>query len=229
MNGELVLVDDLPGAFADQVIGAYQQRQGELFSLVLSGGSTAAPCYERLARQGASFIDWLSVNIYWGDERCVAPDDPASNQLLGRRTLLERVGAANAVYPMSCEEGPDAYQLRLGDVGRLDVVHLGMGPDGHTASLFPGSPALDADPGQLVARNEDPSGRNPHPRMTLTFSGISRARLVVFTIAGENKRQALQAVVDGADLPAGRVVADRVVWLVERALAPRLPTGTLGP
>jgi 6-phosphogluconolactonase len=103
-----------------------------------------------------------------------------------------------------------------------------MGPDGHTASLFPGSPALEADPGQLVALNEDPSGRNPHPRMTLTFSGISRARLVVFTITGENKREVLQAVVDGADLPAGRVQADRVVWLVDRDLAPRLPASTGG-
>ena len=117
------------------------------------------------------------------------PDDPDSNQLLGRQALLERVGAANAVYPMSCEEGPDAYQLRLGEIGKLDVIHLGMGPDGHTASLFPDSPALDADPGQLVALNEDPSGRNPHPRMTLTFSGIARSRLVLFTVAGEGKRE----------------------------------------
>ena len=147
------------------------------------------------------------------------PDHPDSNQLLGRQALLERVGAANAVYPMSCDEGPDAYQLRLGEIGKLDVIHLGMGPDGHTASLFPGSPALDADPGQLVARNEDPSGRNPHRRMTLTFSGIARSRLVVFTVAGADKRAALQAVIDGADLPAARVTADRVVWLVDRDAA----------
>jgi 6-phosphogluconolactonase len=223
VNGELVLVDDLPEAFADHVIAAYLERPNELFSLVLSGGSTAGPCYGRLAERAARTVDWLSVNIYWGDERCVPPDDPASNQLLGRQSLLERVGAANAVYPMSCEEGPDAYQLRLGEAGRLDVVHLGMGPDGHTASLFPGSAALDADPGQLVALNEDPSGRNLHPRMTLTFSGIARARLVLFTVTGENKRDTLQAIVDGADLPAARVTADRVVWLVDRAIAPRLP------
>jgi 6-phosphogluconolactonase/glucosamine-6-phosphate isomerase/deaminase len=121
---------------------------------------------------------------------------------------------------MSCEEGPDAYALRVGEVGKLDVIHLGMGPDGHTASLFPNSAALDADPGQLVARNEDPSGLNPHPRLTLTYSAINRARLVVFTVAGAAKRDTLQAVIDGADLPAGRVDADRVVWLVDTDAAP---------
>ena len=221
MNGDLIVVDDLPGAFASHVIAAYENRPEELFAMALSGGETARRCYERLAADGADSIDWLSVNFYWGDERCVPADDPDSNQLLGRQALLERVGAANAVYPMNCQEGADAYQLRLGEVGKLDMIHLGMGPDGHTASLFPGSPALDADPGQLVALNADPSGRNPHRRMTLTFSGIARSRLVVFTVAGEQKRDALQAVVDGADLPAARVEADRVVWLVDRDAAPR--------
>ncbi|MDA8282044.1 MAG: 6-phosphogluconolactonase [Actinomycetota bacterium] len=224
MHGQLTVVDDLPGAFAGAVVEAWQARSGELFSLALCGGTTARPCYERLAAEGLSAIDWLSVNVYWGDERCVPPDDPDSNQLLGRQALLERVGGANAVYPMDCEVGPDAYALRLGEVGKLDVIHLGMGPDGHTASLFPGSEALGADPGQLVARNVDPSGRNEHPRMTLTLSGIARARLVVFTVAGAAKRETLQAVVDGADLPAGRVTADRVLWLVDREAAPqRLP------
>lgn len=219
MNGELIVVDDLPGEFAARVVAAYSARPNELFSFALSGGSTARPCYERLASESADSVDWLSVNVYWGDERCVPADHPDSNQRLGRQCLLERVGAANAVYPMSCEEGPDAYQLRLGEIGKLDVVHLGMGPDGHTASLFPGSSALDADPGQLVALNSDPSGRNPHPRMTLTFSGIARSRLVIFTVAGASKREALRAVMAGADLPAGRVQADEVVWLVDREAA----------
>ncbi len=224
VHGELTVVEDLPGAFASTVIRAYQERPDELFSLALSGGSTATPCYERLATESEATVDWLSVNIYWGDERCVPAGDPASNQLLGRTALLERVGAANAVYPMSCDEGPDSYALRVGEVGKLDVIHLGMGPDGHTASLFPGSAALDADPGQLVARNDDPSGLNPHPRLTLTFSAINRARLVIFTVAGASKRDTLQAVIDGADLPAGRVDADRVVWLVDTDAAPaRLP------
>jgi 6-phosphogluconolactonase len=221
VNGELIVVDDLAGEFASRVIDSFENRPGELFALALSGGVTARFCYERLAAESADCIDWLSVNVYWGDERCVPADDPESNQLLGRQSLLERVGAANAVYPMNCQEGPDAYQLRLGEVGKLDVIHLGMGGDGHTASLFPDSSALDADPGQLVALNDDPSGRNPHRRMTLTLSGIARSRLVIFTVSGEEKREALEAVVAGADLPAARVEADRVVWLVDRDAAPR--------
>jgi 6-phosphogluconolactonase len=100
-------------------------------------------------------------------------------------------------------------------------VHLGLGPDGHTASLFPGSEALDADPGRLVVFNEDPSGANPHRRMTLTYSGIARSRLVVVTVSGSSKQAALQAIVDGEDLPASRVTADRVVWIVDSAAAPR--------
>lgn len=221
VNGDLLVVDDVAGAFAERVIDAFQARQEDEFCFALSGGETARACYERLATSGAELIDWWAVDVYWGDERCVPPDHPDSNQLLGRRTLLERVGAANAVYPMRCEEGPEPYQLRLGEVGKIDLLHLGMGPDGHTASLFPNSPALNADPGQLVTLNEDPSGRNKHRRMTLTFAGIARARLVIFTVAGEEKRACMQAVVDGADLPAARVVADRVLWLVDRAAAPK--------
>jgi 6-phosphogluconolactonase len=220
VNGELIVVDDLPGAFAHEVIAAYKSRTDDLFTFALSGGETARRCYERLAADSTDSIDWLSVNIYWGDERCVPADHPESNQLLGRQALLERVGAANAVYPMNCEEGPDAYQLRLGEIGKLDVIHLGMGSDGHIASLFPGSTALDADPGQLVARNEDRTGNYPYPRLTLTFSGIARSRLVIFTVAGESKREALRAVMDGADLPPSRVTSDRVVWVVDRAAAP---------
>jgi 6-phosphogluconolactonase len=221
VNGELIVVDDLPAAFAAHVVSAYEGRPDELFGFALCGGDTARPCYKQLAADSADTIDWLSVNIYWGDERCVAPDHPESNQLLGRQALLERVGVANAVYPMICEEGPDAYQLRLGEMGKLDVIHLGLGEDGHTASLFPDSPALDADPGQMVAFNEDPSGRNPYTRMTLTFSGIARSRLVVFTVAGTAMRATMESLRDGADLPAGRVTADEVIWLVDREAAPR--------
>ncbi|HEY2303978.1 MAG TPA: 6-phosphogluconolactonase [Acidimicrobiales bacterium] len=221
MNGDLHVVDDLPGIFSDTVIRAFQRRQDDEFCMALSGGSTARHCYERLAETGAELIDWWAVNVFWSHERCVAADDPESNQLLVRQSLLERVGAANAVYPMRCDEGPGPYQLRLGEIGKLDLVHLTLGPDGHTASLFAGSTALDADPGQWVTLSADPTGRFPDSWMTLTLSGISRARLVVFTAAGEPCRDALQAIVDGADLPAARVSADEVVWLVDRKIAPR--------
>jgi len=220
VNGEVVVVDDVAAAFANHVIEAFRDRPDEGFSLTLSGGSTAARCYERLAANGADQIDWWQVDVYWGDERCVAPEDPDSNERLGRQTLLERVGAANAVYPMRCDDGPDPYQQRVAQAGRLDLIHLGLGPDGHTASLFPGSPALDADPGRLVVMNTDPTGNNPHERMTLTFSGIARARLVIFTVSGEQKRAAFAGVRTGDEsFPAARVRADRVVWLVDPAAA----------
>jgi 6-phosphogluconolactonase len=221
VNGELVVTDDLPGAFASEVISAFANRSGEEFDIALSGGPTARACYERLALEGAQEIDWLVVNFYWSDERCVPPDDPDSNELLVRQALLENVGAANAVYPMRCDEGLDAYQLRIGEIGQLDLVHLGMGTDGHTASLFPGSAALDADPGQLVTFSEDPNGANNHPRMTFTYSAIARARLVIFTVAGEAKRPAMEALVAGEDIPAARVKAGRILWLVDTDAAPR--------
>ncbi|HUR19113.1 MAG TPA: 6-phosphogluconolactonase [Acidimicrobiales bacterium] len=220
MNGELVVVDDLAGEFAERVIDAFRHRTNEDFSLALSGGQTARSCYERLAAESASRIDWWLVEIYWGDERCVPPEDPASNERLGREALLERVGAASSIHPMRCDDGAEPYQMRIGELGRFDVVHLGLGADGHTASLFPGSTGLDADPGRLVVMNEDPSGVNPYRRMTLTLSGIARARLVLFTVAGSDKREAMQRIIDGEDLPASRVEAERVVWLVDREAAP---------
>lgn len=211
------MVDDVPGAFADRVEEAFSGRAGELFSIALSGGDTARRCYERLAERDG--IDWWEVEVYWGDERCVPPDDPDSNERLARQALLERVGGTHAVHPMRCEPGgADAYQQLVAELGRFDLVHLGLGPDGHTASLFPGSAALDADEGRLVSFNEDPTGANPHRRMTLTLAGIARARSVLFTVEGEAKKEALRAVWSGdQSRPAARIVADRVVWLADPA------------
>jgi 6-phosphogluconolactonase len=218
----LTVVDDVPGAFADRVIEAFGARAADDFALALSGGDTARRCYERLADEGATRIDWWKVVVYWGDERCVPHDHEESNYRLAREALLDRVGAANATHLMRCGE-VDAYQLRVGDLGRFDLVHLGLGPDGHTASLFAGSEALDADPGRLVALTEDPSGRNPYQRMTLTLAGIARARLVVVTVEGEEKAEALASVVRGDDVPAARIDAERVVWLVDPVAASLLP------
>jgi 6-phosphogluconolactonase len=220
VHGDLVVVDDVPGEFAERVIEAFHARPNDGFAFAVSGGDTARRCYERLADDAGTQIDWWKVDVYWGDERCVSHDDPDSNYHLVRDALLERVGAVNANYPMFCEEGPDPYQLRLGELGRLDVVHLGLGPDGHTASLFPGSDALGADPGRLVVMTEDPTGRNPHPRMTLTLAGIARARLVLVTVAGEEKREAFARVRAGDETcPGTHVRGDQVVWIVDPAAA----------
>jgi 6-phosphogluconolactonase len=220
VQGELVVVDDVPGEFAERVIEAFHSRPHDAFSFAVSGGDLARQSYERLADDAGSQIDWWNVDVYWGDERCVPLDDESSNYRLVREALLEKVGAVNANYPMRCDEGPDPYQLRLGELGRFDVVHLGMGPDGHTASLFPSSAALDADPGRLVVMNEDPSGRNPHTRMTLTFAGIARARLALVTVTGEAKREALaRAAADDPAIPATHIRADRVLWIVDPAAA----------
>jgi 6-phosphogluconolactonase len=218
MFGELVTVDDVAAEFAERVIESFHARPNDGYSFALSGGSTARRCYERLADDAGTQIDWWKVDVYWGDERCVPLDHEDSNYRLAREALLDRVGAANATYPMRCEEGPDPYQLRIGELGKFDVIHLGLGRDCHTASLFPGSPALQADPGRLVVMNEDPSGHNRWPRMTLTFAGIARARLVLVTVSGEEKREALSRVRNGEDsCPASHIRADRVVWLVDPA------------
>ena len=219
MEGEVRVVDDVAAAFCDVMSGAWAQRSGRGFTVALSGGETARRCYERLADWPESPIDWMATEVYWGDERCVPFDHPDSNYRLAREALFSKVGGVHALFPMRCDDGDDAYHLLLSSLGTLDVVHLGVGADGHTASLFPGSPALEADPGRLVCRNEDPAGRNPHPRMTLTFSGIERARLAVVTVAGEAKRGVFTKLRDGADLPAAHIRAEQVVWLVDHDAA----------
>jgi 6-phosphogluconolactonase len=214
-NGELRLVDDVPEAFAALVATEFAssaERGDERFGLVLSGGETARACYERLGHTAG--IDWPSVDILLGDERCVPAGDPAANQRLVRESLLEPIGGVARFHAIDCDE-LSGYGLLL-DSQPLDVIHLGLGPDGHTASLFPGSQALESPPGSLVVSNEDPSGRNPYLRATFTFEAISRGRLVVFTVAGAAKHEALARVMSGEDLPATRVRAARVLWLCDR-------------
>ena len=216
----VLVVDDVAATFADTVIDSFARRAEPGFTLVLSGGETARQCYERLAEEGAAAIDWSVVDVLMGDERCVPADDPDANQRLVRESLLDRVGAVDAFHPMSCADVDD-YDRLMAWLPALDLVHLGLGPDGHTASLFPGSAALDAPPGRMATLNTDPLGNNVHERMTLTFSAIARARRVVFTIAGADKRDAWHKVETGADIPANRVRATEIVWIVDHDAAGR--------
>jgi 6-phosphogluconolactonase len=217
-------VDDVPRAFCDAVREAFAARPGPRCALVLSGGPTAEQCYERLAK--ADGIDWSVVDIYVGDERIVPPDDVDANQRLIRESLIDPVGGVGSFSPMPTvgpvDECVAAYQQTMSDLVTgpgIDLIHLGMGPDGHTASLFPNAPTLEAEPGVLVLATEDPNGVNPHPRLTLTLAAINSARLAVFTVAGASKAKAVAALERGDDLPAARVHAGRTLWLVDGAAA----------
>ncbi len=212
------VVDDVAPAFADTVIESFAKRVEPGFTLVLSGGPTARLCYERLADTGAAAVDWGVVDVLLGDERCVPADDPDANQRLVRESLLDRVAPVGAFHPMSCDD-VDGFDRLVAWIPALDLVHLGLGPDGHTASLFPGSPDLDAPPGRMAVLTHDPSGLNPHPRMTLTLAALARARRVVFTISGASKHDAWEKINAGVDLPATRVRAAEVIWIIDREAA----------
>jgi 6-phosphogluconolactonase len=221
-------VPDVPGAFTEAVAGAFASRAGPRFALVLSGGPTARLCYENLA--STDQIEWRLVDIYIGDERVVPPTDDDANQRLIKESLLDRIGPVGSFNPMPTEgdlvDCVTAYQqtmAELVDGPGIDLIHLGLGPDGHTASLFPEAPTLEAPPEELVAATEDPNGRNPHPRLTLTLPAINSARLAVFTVTGATKLHAVAALERGEDIPAARVQAQRIVWLLDDAAAAITP------
>lgn len=202
MNGEVVVVDDVATAFADLVV------RDQPRTIALSGGGTARRCYETLASR--SGIDWPSVVVLFGDERLVPVDHPDSNEGMAREELLDHLdlGAVHSMATSSAE----GYDRLVRELGKIDLVHLGLGPDGHTASLFPGSPALDVTDRLVV--DADPGLPPPHRRRTLTFPGIALGSHVVVTVEGEAKAEAWRRVQRGDDVPAARVRAPRVTWLV---------------
>lgn len=223
MNGELRLVEDVPAAFAALLLEEHASRQTPEFSVALSGGSTARKCYEALATRAGEDL-WPSLELFWGDERCVPIDDQDSNHRLAAESLGTGFTRVRGVHPMECSHGADEYNSLISDSRPIDIVHLGLGPDGHTASLFPGSPALGVT-GRFVVLNDDPTGRNPHQRMTLTYEGIERASLVIVTVEGSSKSEALNRVLRGdLSAPAASIRSRRLVWLVdEAALGSRQP------
>jgi 6-phosphogluconolactonase len=209
LRGELQVVDHVPEAFA-----AFVAEEAPT-SMALSGGTTARQCYELLA---SAVVDWSEVEIFFGDERWAPVDDPDSNQGMARKAFVDQVHPA-AVYSMrgageTIEQAADAYDKLLREHPPVELVHLGLGPDGHTASLFPGSPALEERERLVVATGDD---LHPHPRLTWTFPALNSSPLAAFTVAGEEKREALERVKAGEDLPAARVAAARVIWFVDEA------------
>jgi len=197
----------------------------ERCSLALAGGSTPRPVYERLAAELPDRDLWSRIDVFFGDERCVPADDPASNYRMAKEALLDRVPVeASQVHRMEGEL-PDrdiaarAYEAIL--PGRLDLLVLGLGDDGHTASLFPGAVALAETRRRVVAVR---APKPPLDRLTITPPVILDAGLALVLVAGADKAAALARVFDGTYDPnrTPGQLARAGVWIADRAAAARL-------
>ncbi len=217
------------------------------FTVALSGGSTPAALYALLAtRRQAERVDWARVHVFFGDERCVPPEDPASNFGMARAQLLDHVPVpASNVHRMRGEDEPAraaaAYERELREAfatpegppraiagARFDLVLLGLGPDGHTASLFPGARALRGCARWVVAARAPAVHAR---RITLTPAVLCAAAEIVFVIAGGEKSSILRRVLEGPyepeTLPAQAMApsAGRLRWLVDADAAAGLGRG----
>lgn len=231
---------ELATAASSILVEAARSAQAErgVFSLALAGGSTPLETYRGLSKHA---LDWARTQLFFGDERVVPPDDPASNFGSARRHLLDPAGVpASSVFPIPTEgASADAcartyegtLRARLIEPPKIDLVLLGLGEDGHTASLFPGSLALETKTRWVVAA---PPGRLPPDveRITLTLPVLNAARRVLFLVQGAAKaevlREVLEPVPGRTTLPAARVqpVDGDVLWLVDRAAAEGLTERT---
>jgi 6-phosphogluconolactonase len=185
----LVLDDEEAAAEATADRLAEAARAG--LEIALTGGSTPRRAYELAA---AREPDWSRAGAWWGDERCVPPDDERSNYRLARESLLDRLSSPPRVHRIRGElDPPEAaaeYERELGET-RLDLVLLGLGPDGHVASLFPGAPTLEERERRVVAAEAE---LEPFvPRVTLTLPVLRSGRSVLFLVTGEEKAEAARA------------------------------------
>jgi len=243
IDAELVIVPDSQALaceaaqrLADLARKATESRGR--FSVALSGGSTPSPLYRLLTEEPyRSQIPWAQVDLFWADERCVPPDDPGSNYRLAYEALIAHTPIpAENVHRVRGELAPKAaaraYDRELrrffcGPRPRFDLVLLGLGSDGHTASLFPTSEALQETERLAVATTAFYDNR-PTERVTLTLPPLNAARQVLFLVSGPEKAEIVQAVLADVDgrLPARRVrpVAGQLTWLLDAAAASRVPS-----
>jgi 6-phosphogluconolactonase len=215
------------------------QGRGEEPHVVLTGGTIAEAVHRQIAQQAAaSDVDWSRIVFWWGDERFVAPDSSDRNALDARQSFLDVVGASQVHEVPSTAGAPDvdaaatAYAdlLRGSGGGEFDLVMLGMGPDGHVASLFPGFPQLDAQDAIAVPVTGSP--KPPPQRVSLTFEALNRTRAVWFLVTGEGKADAVRrALADDGDVhetpargirPAPRQGPGETTWFLDRGAAARL-------
>ncbi len=236
-RGELQIYRDpqaLARALADLFVATGRMSMAErgTFHVALSGGSTPRAAYELLGQEPLrDELSWSDVFVYFGDERCVPPDDEQSNYRMARKTFLDAVGIPHAnVHRIRGEADPgqaaneyaSILRAHLGDAPRLDLMLLGLGADGHTASLFPGTPP-DTDDNALVRGVYAQS--QMMWRITVTPKVINLARTVAFAVQGPEKAAIFAAVyegpVDPVKYPAQIVhpVSGRLVWLVDELAA----------
>jgi 6-phosphogluconolactonase len=214
---EIRVVEDPAAVVAERLVDV-AEAGGQI---ALAGGSTPQRAYEMAARRGG---DWSTATVWFSDERCVPPDDPNSNFAMADTALLSRLSEPPRVMRIEGELGPDAaaggYEAlvreHLGPDPRFDLLLLGLGPDAHTASLFPGKPAVE-DAERFVAPVPE-AGMPPQvPRVTFTLPLINRAREVVFLVAGADKADAVaRAFGDERDptAPSARVDPDGHLFVV---------------
>jgi 6-phosphogluconolactonase len=206
----LATPEDVARAAADQIVAGLN---GGARTLVLAGGNTPKRCYEMLA--GAD-VKWGRVTVLFGDERCVPPDHPDSNYRMAREALLDHVAPAT-VHRIAGELGPDeaasVYDSIVGALNPLDVVLLGAGEDGHTASLFPGHPELQATGWAVGVRN---APKPPPDRVSLTLPALRGARHVIVLATGAGKADAVAKARRG-EVPSGMIAG--ALWLIDRAAA----------
>lgn len=194
-----------------------------VFHLALAGGSTPERCHELLAERDD--IDWSRVHIWESDERAVAPDDEESNWLMIRRSLVDRIDIPDdnlhrVLGELGADAAADLYEAELRAVGPLDLVMCGMGPDGHTMSLFPGHPELEIEDRLAVAVHDSP--KPPPDRVSFTLVVVREARRTMLLAAGSAKAEALAAVLEGPDprVPASLLRHGRLEIIADDAAAP---------
>jgi len=241
----LTTPQELFAAAAEEVVRTAKAAVAERgrFTIALSGGSTPKSLYNLLATNAKSSLPWDRMFFFWGDERHVPPTDPESNYRMAEETLLSKIPVAAAnVFRIPAENADaaaaaDAYEqtlrkffaLQPGEFPRFDLILLGMGPDGHAASLFPGTAVLQ-EKSRLVVANWVEKFKTY--RITLTLPVLNAARCVTFLVSGTEKAAALRAVLEvdasGEQYPSKLVRPGdgKLIWLVDRAAASELKLST---
>jgi 6-phosphogluconolactonase len=237
---QLIVLDDGASLFVHaaeeiaHVAGEAVCVHGE-FTFCLTGGTTPEATYQLLASRFHHSIDWSEAHFFWGDERCVPPEDPASNFAMANRTLLSKLDLrSDQIHRIRGEDPPEegarAYEEHLraffhlspGELPAFNLVLLGLGENAHIASLFPHDPALEIQDRLAVAVEVDAPQRH---RISLTVPTLNQAARVIFLVAGASKAEAVKAVLEGprdpAAIPAQLIApaSGEVTWMLDRAAA----------